>query len=147
MRFAQSTFVVEMMAQPLKPELSRKSLGGERDHTANIFDRIQQKYAGLSKKLKLAARFVADNILEVATRSLRSVASACGVSPATFSRFARELGYSNYEKMREDARETVECMCSSVAQRLPISEINPRFTKNVLRMDLDVQCSLEARKI
>lgn len=147
MRFAQSIFAAEIMAQSLKPELSRKSLGGERDHTANIFDRIQQKYAGLSKKLKLAARFVADNILEVATRSLRSVASACGVSPATFSRFARELGYSNYENMREDARETVEHMCSSVAQRLPLFEIKPYITENVSRMDLDVQCSLEARKI
>lgn len=67
-------------------------------------ERISQSYHSLSDKLRLAADFVAEHPLDVATRSLRSVAQASGVSPATFSRLARALGYADYEEMREAGR-------------------------------------------
>lgn len=85
--------------------------------TANIQDRVNAAYAGLSDKLKVAARFVADNPAELATRSLRSVAGASGVSPATFSRLARALGYRDYEELREEGRRTVERRMAPFSQR------------------------------
>ncbi len=65
---------------------------------------ISANYAGLSETLRVAADYIADNKLEIATRSLRSVASASGVSPASYTRLARALGYADYETLREQAR-------------------------------------------
>ena len=72
-----------------------------------IEERISRTYGGLSDKLQVAADYVADHPVDIATRSLRSVASTSGVSPATFSRLARALGYTDYEEMREDGRASV----------------------------------------
>lgn len=81
-----------------------------------IETRINAHYAGLSAKLRAAADFVAEHPVEVATRSLRSVAQASGVSPATFSRLARALGFADYEALREAGR-------TAVGQRIaPFSE-------------------------
>ncbi|WP_327795576.1 MurR/RpiR family transcriptional regulator [Harenicola maris] len=85
--------------------------------TATIQDRINTAYAGLSDKLQIAAKYVADNPVDVATRSLRSVAATSGVSPATFSRLARALGYTDYEQLREDGREAVERRVSPLSER------------------------------
>jgi len=82
-----------------------------------IQDRINGAFAGLSGQQQVAAKYVVENPLEVATRSLRSVASISGVSPATFSRLARTLGYDDYEQMREDGRELVERKISPFSER------------------------------
>lgn len=72
-----------------------------------IEDRIVERYSDLSNKLRTAADFVANNPIDVATRSLRSVAQSSGVSPATFSRLARALDFEDYAEMREAGRATV----------------------------------------
>lgn len=72
-----------------------------------IEDRIIERYTDMSAKLRTAADFIASNPIDLATRSLRSVAQSSGVSPATFSRLARVLGYGDYEEMREAGRATV----------------------------------------
>lgn len=92
-------------------------IGGFVNNTATIQDRINGSYAGLSSKLQIAAKFVAENPVDMATRSLRSVASTSGVSPATFSRLARALGYADYEQMREDGREAMERKISPLSER------------------------------
>lgn len=65
---------------------------------------ISVSYAELSETLRVAADYIAENQVEIATRSLRSVASASGVSPASYTRLARALGFSDYEALREQAR-------------------------------------------
>ena len=87
------------------------------NQTVTIQDRIYGSYAGLSEKLQIAAKYVAENPVDVATRALRAVASTSGVSPATFSRLARAVGYSDYEEMREDGREAVERKISPFSER------------------------------
>lgn len=82
-----------------------------------VQDRINGSYAGLSDKLKVAAKFVSENPAELATRSLRSVAQTSGVSPATFSRLARALGYRDYEQLREEGRLAVERQMSPFSER------------------------------
>lgn len=84
---------------------------------ATIEERISKSYAGLSDKLQLAADYVAENPIDVATRSLRSVAATSGVSPATFSRLARALGYGDYEQMREDGRAAMGRKMESFSER------------------------------
>ena len=82
-----------------------------------IEDRIRRNYAGLSGKLRLAADYVAENPIDIATRSLRSIASTSGVSPATFSRLARALGYDEYEQLREDGRRSMGRKMYSFSER------------------------------
>ncbi|QDG78274.1 MurR/RpiR family transcriptional regulator [Labrenzia sp. PHM005] len=65
---------------------------------------ISANYADLSDTLRTAADYLADNQLEIATRSLRAIAAASGVSPASYTRLARALGFSDYETLREQAR-------------------------------------------
>ena len=72
-----------------------------------IEERISSQYPGLSAKLRTAADYVAANPVDLATRSLQSIAQTSGVSPATFSRLARVLGYDDYEALREAGRRTV----------------------------------------
>ena len=65
---------------------------------------ISANYAELSDTLRIAADYIAENRVEIATRSLRSVASASGVSPASYTRLARAIGFADYEALREQAR-------------------------------------------
>lgn len=91
--------------------------GGFAIGTATIQDRINIAYADLSEKLQVAAKYVAENPVDLATRSLRSVATTSGVSPATFSRLARALGYTDYEQMREDGRAAVGRKVAPLSER------------------------------
>ena len=85
--------------------------------TATIEERISRSYASLSDKLQVAADYVAENPIDIATRSLRSLATTSGVSPATFSRLARALGYADYEQMREDGRQAMGRKMESFSER------------------------------
>ncbi len=69
---------------------------------------ISDHYANLSGTLRAAADYLASHQLDVATRSLRSIATASGISPASYSRLARALGYDSYEDLREQARGEIE---------------------------------------
>ena len=82
-----------------------------------IGERISRNYVDLSEKLQVIADFAAENPMEIATRSLRSLAATNGVSPATFSRLARALGYNDYEELREDARVEMERKVASFSER------------------------------
>lgn len=70
----------------------------------SIESRIAQNYGALSEKLRVAADYVVENPLDVATRSLRALSGASDVSPATFSRLARALDFDSFEHMREAFR-------------------------------------------
>ncbi len=70
----------------------------------SIHDCIYHQYDNLSGQLQRAARFVLDHPDEVATRSLRHLASISQLSPSTFSRLARATGFNKYEDMRELCR-------------------------------------------
>ncbi|KJS11738.1 MAG: hypothetical protein VR78_12600 [Hoeflea sp. BRH_c9] len=66
------------------------------------------KYAQLSARLQQAADFVMANPIDVATRSLRSIARDARLTPVTFSRMSAALGYENYEALREVLRRSME---------------------------------------
>ena len=92
-------------------------VGGRLKDIITIQDRINGVYAELSSKLRVAAEYVVNNPVDIATRSLRSVAATSGVSPATFSRLARALGYDDYEQMREEGRDAVNRKVSPFSER------------------------------
>ena len=72
------------------------------DHT--LEERVAERYSGLSEQLRKAADYVLRHPLDVASRSLRAISSESKVSPATYSRLSRALGYDNFEKVRDISR-------------------------------------------
>lgn len=93
-------------------------------------DKISERYSQLSGTLQIAADFIIANPLDVASRSLRSIASNAGISPASFSRLAKALGYESYEELREDRRKTVSDKFEPIsdrAKRLRAAHENPTF--------------------
>lgn len=66
---------------------------------------IAENYDQLSGALKLSADFIVNNGFEVATRSLRSIAAESDLSPSSFSRLARAIGFDDYEQLRDRARD------------------------------------------
>ncbi len=68
-------------------------------------DRVAQNYAQLSNALRAAADYIMAHRVDIASRSLRAVAVESKVSPASFSRLARKLGYADYEGLRDHARQ------------------------------------------
>ncbi|WP_380057402.1 MurR/RpiR family transcriptional regulator [Falsihalocynthiibacter sp. SS001] len=69
--------------------------------------RLASEYQALSTKLRLAADYVVDHPVDIATRSLRTISKDASLSPATFSRMSRALGYSNYEELRDVMRASI----------------------------------------
>lgn len=82
-----------------------------------IEERVKQRYAELSPSLRRAADLVMQQPFDVATRSLRQMASDSSVAPPTFSRLARALGYKNYAVMREQCRREASSRETSFAKK------------------------------
>ncbi len=57
------------------------------------------------------------NPVEVATRSLRSVAEESGLAPVTFTRMARALEYQEFAELRDDMRAKIEQRINNFADR------------------------------
>ena len=73
--------------------------------TTSVQAAIAENYDSLSEALKAAADFIVNNGFEVATRSLRSIATESELSPSSFSRLARAIGFEDYEQLRDQARD------------------------------------------
>lgn len=128
---------------------------------------ISANYAELSDTLRIAADYIAENQVEIATRSLRAVATASGVSPASYTRLARALGYPDYEALREQARTEVsrrrEGNFQDKARRLQSDADQPLLPRQVAacldnikalvddidprQLDAAVECLEQSRKI
>lgn len=79
--------------------------------------RLAENYSGLSKKLRMAGEYIAENPLDVATRSLRTVAVDSRLTPATFTRLAKALGYESFEALRESLRSKLQRHVKNFADR------------------------------
>lgn len=66
-----------------------------------VQDRILSELPGLSTELRKAARFLVDHPDEVALVSMRVLAARSGVTPTTFVRLARRLGFADWAALRK----------------------------------------------
>ncbi len=78
----------------------------------NIKDLIDTHADSLTPQLRQAAAFIASNPIEVSFRSMRYIAGKTGLTPPTFSRLARSLGFDCYEELREACRVAAKDKCS-----------------------------------
>ncbi|MCC7047515.1 MAG: MurR/RpiR family transcriptional regulator [Alphaproteobacteria bacterium] len=72
---------------------------------ASVRARLEADYAQLSTQLRGAARFALKEPGFVALYPLRRVAQRAGVSPATFVRLAKHLGFASYNGLKEIFRD------------------------------------------
>jgi DNA-binding MurR/RpiR family transcriptional regulator len=68
---------------------------------ATPLDALRHALPGLSPRLRQVGRFVAGHDFDAATRSMRDLAAAAGVNPASFTRLAQALGYSGWDALRD----------------------------------------------
>ena len=66
---------------------------------------IVESFSDLTPELQRAAKFMLENPEEVGLNSMRAVAKAAGVKPATVSRLSKALGFEEYERFREPFRQ------------------------------------------
>jgi DNA-binding MurR/RpiR family transcriptional regulator len=90
------------------------------DTRISIRDLIAQHYDTLSPQLKLAADYVSENLQDVSSRSLRTIASDSSLKPPTFSRLARALNLATYEDMRELCRRDIRNRSLSFSEKARI---------------------------
>lgn len=66
---------------------------------------IVESFSGLTPELQKAAKFMLENPEEVGLNSMRNVAKAAGVKPATVSRLSKSLGFEEYDQFRKPFRQ------------------------------------------
>jgi len=67
--------------------------------------KIVAAFPGLTPELQKAAKYMIEHPEDVALNSMRRVADAAGVQPATISRLSKSLGYPNYDELRKPFRD------------------------------------------
>ncbi len=66
----------------------------------NIFDRIKDLYPQLGRSSKKIADYFLANQTNASSKTVTELADDCSVSVATISRFAKQLGYTNYSQLK-----------------------------------------------
>ena len=55
----------------------------------------------LPPRLREVGKFLNDHAFEASTRSMRGLAAAAGIAPASFTRLAQALGYAGWDELRD----------------------------------------------
>ncbi|MCT4558639.1 MAG: MurR/RpiR family transcriptional regulator [Pelagimonas sp.] len=85
--------------------------------TETYEQRLADRYDALSARLQAAADYVAQNPVDIATRSLRAVSEDTGFAPVTFTRLSKALGYGNFEELRQDLSHNISKRINNFADR------------------------------
>lgn len=85
---------------------------------AQTRERLIDSFDDLTPQLQRAARFFIDHPEEIGLVSMRAVARAAGVQPATVSRLARALGFASYDALREPFRDRLRGDAPGYADRV-----------------------------
>ena len=88
--------------------------------SGQLHSALSENFPNLSPQLQQAARYILDNPEDVATRSLRQVAHLSGLTPPTFSRLARAIGFGEYEELKDVCRSELKRNSMTLAQRASI---------------------------
>jgi len=65
-----------------------------------LAERLRRALPSLPPQLRAAGEHLSRHPFDAATRSMRALATACGASPASFTRLAQALGFSGWEELR-----------------------------------------------
>ncbi len=91
-------------ARPVRPH--RRPPGGDGPPPLSLVDLLTHRGDSLSPKHKTIAQFVADNPQFASMASTRQLAERAGVDAATVTRFAKAVGFSGFNHLRQELRHT-----------------------------------------
>lgn len=111
---------------------------------ASISELIAQHYEELSPQLRRAADHVMGHFHDIASRSLRAVASNSDLNPPTYSRLARALGLNSYEDMRELCRHEIKNHSVSFAEKASLMQASNNNDSNADRIPFALRQSTSA---
>ncbi len=66
-----------------------------------LVELIRERFPDMSPQFQIGARHLIDHPGEVPLQSMRSIAAAAGVQPATLVRLVKSLGYEGWEELRQ----------------------------------------------
>ena len=66
----------------------------------DFLDAMRSGFEGLSRQLKLIARYVETSRDRLALDGVQETASQCGVQPSAVVRFAKHFGFSGFSEMQ-----------------------------------------------
>ncbi len=108
----------------------------KRERSADLIQRIRDRYDSLSESHKKVAEFVLDN-LEVATFvSLNEISGRIGVSDATLIRFAQEMGYGGFKEFREHLADYIRKIIYTQKPTLEHTEAESSALGKVMAADI-----------
>ncbi len=79
-----------------------------REEKSGVFDRIEEKYAKMSRSQKKIAGFIVDHYEEAVFMTAAQIASNLQVSESTVVRFASGIGYCGYPEFQRALEECVK---------------------------------------
>jgi DNA-binding MurR/RpiR family transcriptional regulator len=88
--------------------MSRKPQAAVRDRKLSVeklLEHISEEYEGLSKQLKIIARYIERNHDRLGIEGIRELAEHCEVQPSAVVRFAKHFGLSGFAEMQRVFRE------------------------------------------
>ncbi len=105
----------------------------------NIIIRINKNYETFSKRQKLIADFVNNNISKAANMTAAKLAETVSVSESTVVRFATELGYLGYPEFVEAISEYMRSESSIIKRMESLSTVieNRDTLRTVMNSDID----------
>ena len=89
-------------------------------NTNDLLNRMNNKYAGMSKGQKLLATYITDNYDKAVFLTAAKMGEVVGVSESTVVRFAMNLGYKGYPEFQEALEGLVRNKLNSV-QRMEVT--------------------------
>ncbi|MEL7026356.1 MAG: MurR/RpiR family transcriptional regulator, partial [Pseudomonadota bacterium] len=104
------------------------------NHSQTLEDRVAEHYSDLSGQLRKAADYVLTNPLDIASRSLRAISSESDVSPATFSRLSRLLGYETFEQMKDVSRLSIGRQVSTLSEKADALRLGHGGGQSILQL-------------
>jgi DNA-binding MurR/RpiR family transcriptional regulator len=63
---------------------------------------LRQSLPALPARLRQAGRYIVEHDFDAATRSMRDLAAAAGLQPASFTRLAQALGHAGWDEFRNE---------------------------------------------
>lgn len=67
----------------------------------NPLDRLRSNLPQLTGKLREAGRYIIEHAFDASTRSMRDLAQAASLQPATFTRLAQAIGHEGWDSFRD----------------------------------------------
>lgn len=110
---------------------------------SSIHERIGAIYPSLPQAQQRVADYLLSHTDEIAFLTVERLAAASGVSPATITRFAVQVGYSGYPALQEAVRESVRRRLAP-PQRLQELPQDDLFSRS---FDLEIRSLQEAREL